>query len=50
MDNGKTMGDYYRDLSTNYYYYSLEADDPRKMPWPERPAGAPPAYDGSDLY
>lgn len=38
---GKTLGDYYRDLSANYYYYSLnisEPDHPNALPWPTRPA------------
>lgn len=33
------LGEYYRNLANNYYYYSLDAGDPRKLPWPDRPAG-----------
>lgn len=36
---GKKLGDYYRDLATNYYYYSLLPDHPNWLPWPERPEG-----------
>lgn len=39
IEQSTILGNYYRDLANNYYYYSLDSDDPRKLPWPERPAG-----------
>lgn len=35
--NGKLLGDYYRNLANNYYYYSLDTDHPHKQPWPSKP-------------
>lgn len=36
--HGKVMGDYYRNLANNYYYYSLDSDHQHKLPWPAKPS------------
>lgn len=46
---GKTLGDYYRDLAANYFYYSLDRDHPNWLPWPDRPIGWYDPLQGSSL-
>lgn len=46
---GITLGDYYRELSLNYYYYSLDQSHPNWMPWPERPKGWYDPLQGTSL-